>query len=387
MKIGIMTFHKSINYGSVLQAYALAYRLREMGHTPEIIDYEQHNYTFQYQIIKPPLSMEAIKHDYVNMVFYDIMKERKLSFEKFRKNILPLSAKQYKYGDDLSELDDMYDILICGSDQLWNTNASDFDEAYFFPFIKKTPHIAYAVSLNKGELTNAPDPALLKDALRTFSAISAREESGKRKIEKFMGNSVNVPVVLDPTLLNDKKAYFPLSEKRVIKEPYVFFYSVNYQYEAVRAAVTAAERTGLPVYTLTAGKGTRALYRVKKEGKINILKKNIGPSDFLSLIRYAQLVVTNSFHGTAFSLIFEKNFYSIKAITPEGKLEYDTRLYNILTTLGVENRYVAADDMKTADLAAQLDYTDINEKRISLIQQSLEYLEKYTGNSAIGENV
>lgn len=387
MKIGIMTFHKSINYGSVLQAYALAYKLREMGHTPEIINYEQHNYTFQYQIIKPPLSMEAIKHDYVNLVFYKIMRERKQSFEKFRASVLPLSEKQYKHGDDLSELDEKYDLLICGSDQLWNTNASDFDEAYFFSFVKKTPHIAYAVSLNKGDLTNAPDPSLLKKALSTFKTISAREESGKQKIEKFMGGIVNVPVVLDPTLLNDKKAYFPLSETQVIKEPYVFFYSVNYQHEAVSAAVTAAERTGLPVYTLTAGKGTRALYKVKKEGKIHILKEHIGPADFLSLIRYAQLVITNSFHGTAFSLIFEKTFFSIKAMTPEGKLEYDTRLYNILSTLGIENRYVTAADLRTADLVSKMNYTDVNKKRFLLIQQSLEYLEKNVGTSAIGGNV
>lgn len=219
MKIGIMTFHKSINYGSVLQAYALAYKLREMGYEPEIIDYKQRNYDFQYRIIKPPFSPEALKHDFVNLNFYSIMKKRKAAFEKFRKVHLPLSKKEYCFGNSLSELDSLYDLLICGSDQIWNTNASDFDTAYFFPFAEKTPKISYAVSLNRGELYNSDDPELIRNCINNFKALSAREVSGRDKIFNFIDGKKDVSVVLDPTLLNYKEAYQPLANKRIIDEP------------------------------------------------------------------------------------------------------------------------------------------------------------------------
>ena len=376
MKIGIMTFHKSINYGSVLQAYALAYKLRELGHKPEIIDYEQKNYDFQYKIIKPPFSLEAIKHDFVNLSLYGIMKERKAAFERFRRKRLPLSDREYRFGDDLSVLDGKYDLLICGSDQIWNTNASDFDTAYFFPFIAKTPRISYAVSLNKGELSNAANPKLLKKNILDFRALSARETSGQEKIYNFIGGKKEVSVCLDPTLLNGKEAYEKISSKRIIREPYIFFYSVNFAPEAVKAAKIVSERLGLPVYTLAAGKGTRSLYNVRKDGKIKILRKHIGPENFLGLIRFADKVVTNSFHGTAFSIIFEKDFFSVKSVDKNGKPENDTRLYNILSFLGLQDRYLSQKELLSANLSEKTDYSAVRSKREEQIRDSAEYLRR-----------
>lgn len=379
MRIGIMTFHKSINYGSVLQAYALAYKLKEMGHEPEIIDYEQHNYNYQYQIIKLPFSSEAVKHDFVNMNFYKIMKKRKAAFEQFRKNSLPLSSKEYYFGDDLSELEEKYDMFICGSDQIWNTNASDFDTAYFFPFIKNKPCISYAVSLNKGELYNAAEPELLKKSINKFKALSARETSGQKKIYNFIEGSKEVKVVLDPTLLNHKSAYDSLSKKKIIDEPYIFFYSINYAPEAVRAAAVVSERLNLPVYTLVTGKGTRALYNMKKGGKIKIISDDVSPKDFLSLIRHAEKVVTNSFHGTAFSIIFEKNFFSVRAVDKNGKPENDTRLLNILSFLGMDDRYRTAEELKETDLMSEIDYSDVKIKRDEQIKESVDFLKMNIG--------
>lgn len=379
MKIGIMTFHKSINYGSVLQAYALAYKLNEMGHDAEIINYQQRNYDYQYRIIKPPFSLEAIKHDFVNLNFYSIMKERAESFDRFRKKYLPLSSKDYKYGDNLSELDSIYDILICGSDQIWNTNASDFDTAYFFPFAKKTPRIAYAVSLNKGELFNFPKPDFLKKNILRFKAVSAREVSGQKKIENFTDGKKKIFTALDPTLLNYKEAYMKLAEKRIIKEPYIFFYSVNYVPEAVQAAVVLSEKCGLPVYTLVAGKGTRALYNMKKGGKIRILSKNIAPDNFLSLIRYADKVVTNSFHGTAFSIIFEKTFFSVRPVDENNNNTDDTRLFNILHFLGMDNHYVTVNELKNINSDIETDYSDVRKKRDILMKESIDFLTSNIG--------
>ena len=380
MKIGIMTFHKSINYGSVLQAYALAYKLREMGHEPEIIDYEPHNYNDQYQIIQPPFSMKAVKHDFVNLTFYRAMKNRKAAFEQFRKKHLPLTSKEYYYGDDLSELNGKYDLFICGSDQIWNTDAADFDTAYFFPFISNTPKIAYAVSLNKGELSNTAEPERLKESIMDFKALSSREVSGQKKIYDFIDGQKDVHVVLDPTLLNDKSAYQALSEKRIIDEQYIFFYSINYASAAVKAASLVAERLNLPVYTLVNGKGSRALYNMKKGGKIKIIKDDVSPEDFLSLICHAEKVVTNSFHGTAFSIIFEKDFYSVQNIDETGNPKNDTRIFNILNFLEIQDRYKTVEELKTTDLTSKIDYSKVKLKRDEQIQESIHFLKTHIEN-------
>ncbi len=374
MKIGIMTFHKSINYGSVLQAYALALKLKNMGHEVEIIDYEQCNYGYQYNPIKMPVSFSALKHDFVNIFLIRTMFNRKSGFEKFRKKYLPLTDKEYFYGDDLSELDNKYDFLICGSDQIWNTNASDFDMAYFFPFAENTPKISYAPSLNLGELSNAKNPRKLKKCIMKFKALSAREDAGKDKILKFIENKKNVKVVLDPTLLNYKDDYEEISSKRVVKEKYIFFYSVNYAEDAVKAVEFLSNMTGLPVYTLPAGKGTRALLKIKTQRKINVCRDSVAPEDFLSLIKYADYVVTNSFHGTAFSIIFEKNFFSIRSDVGTDSNKIDARLYNILSYLDLQERYLFLDEFIKFDIDKPISYKEVNKKREKQIIESVDFL-------------
>lgn len=374
MKIGIITFHKSLNYGSALQAYALVCQLRSMGHEPEIIDYEPHNYDAMYRIIVPPFSLEALKHDFVNLSFYTIMKNRKKSFDAFRKTNLPLTSKTFRYGEDISELDDMYDLLICGSDQIWNTGARDFDIAFFMPFSQKTPCISYAVSLNRGELEKFTDANVLRKQILRFKALSVRETSGKEKIEKFINHQREVCVVLDPTLLHFKDTYLNLSEKRCIQDKYLFFYSINYAPDAVEAALYFSRTTSLPVYTLVANDGTRSLLKIKKRKNIQIVSECVGPEDFLSMVRYAEHVVTNSFHGTAFSIIFEKSFYAIKVKNTSGKLVCDPRLQNILEFLGIQNRYLTRKELETFDLSETIDYASVNEKRKEQIQVSVDYL-------------
>ena len=380
MKIGIMTFHKSINYGSVLQAYALALKLKNMGYEAEIIDYEQHNYGYQYNPLKIPVSFSSIKHDFVNICLLRTMLNRKSGFEKFRKKYLPLTDKEYFYGDDLSELDSRYDFLICGSDQIWNTNASDFDMAYFFPFAVNTPKIAYAPSLNLGELSNVKNPKRLKKYIMKFKALSAREDAGKEKICKFIDNRKNVEVVLDPTLLNYKKDYETISSKKIIKGKYIFFYSVNYAEDAVKSAEYLSDVTGLPVYTLPAGKGTRALLKIKARGKIHVCRENVAPEDFLSLIRYAEYVVTNSFHGTAFSIIFEKKFFSIRSEVGTDPNKIDARLYNILNYLGLQERYLFLNEFMKFDIDKPVSYKEVNRKREEQIIESVDFLKNNLEN-------
>ncbi len=371
-----MTYSRSINYGSALQSFALAYCLKGLGYDVEIIDYVQRNYGLNYSLFKAPFSLNAIKYDIIHLLFLNTLKRREARFSHFRKSVLPMSKKQYKFGDDLSELDSEYDLMICGSDQIWNPKATDFDTNYFLPFIKHSPKISYAVSINGGELNNITSKEkIITDILR-FHALSVREETGRIALDNLLSDKKDIAVSLDPTLLNPVQVYDGISSSRIAKEPYIFLYSVNFKQDVVEAAVALSERTGLPVYTLFTG-GNRTVLKVKK--RFIIATKSVGVEDFISFVKYADYVVTNSFHGTAFSVIYEKKFYSIGLVDDDGCLIPDARICYLLGLLGIECRYVPKDMIKTINLGEPIDYTQVNERKQEAIMKSISYLKESIG--------
>lgn len=375
-KIGIMTYSRSINYGSALQAFALAYCLKDLGYDVEIIDYVQRNYGLNYSLFKAPFSLNAIKYDIIHFLFFNTLKRRDAKFSHFRKYVLPMSKTQYKFGDDLSELDSEYDVMICGSDQIWNPKATDFDTNYFLPFIKHSSKISYAVSINGGDLKYIENSGRILSDLLSFKALSVREDSGKADLTSFLSSKKEVSVLLDPTLLNPAQVYSAISSSRLVKERYIFFYSVNFKEEAVESAITLSERTGLPVYTLFTG-GNRTVLKVKK--RFIFATKSVGVEDFISFIKYSDYVVTNSFHGTAFSVIFEKNFFSIGLTDKNGDLIPDARICHLLGLLGIESRFVSKEMIKMVNLSETIDYLQVNERRQEGIMKSISYLKESIG--------
>ena len=377
-KIGIMTYSRSLNYGSALQAFALAYYLEDIGYDVEIIDYVQRNYGQNYSLIKAPFSLNAIKCDIIHLLVLNTLKRRKAKFTHFRKSVLPMSKKKYKFGDDLTELDSIYDVIICGSDQIWNPKATDFDTNYFLPFINTSCKISYAVSINGGDLINVKDNARIVSNLQRFHALSVREETGKIALNNLLSGKKDINVSLDPTLLNPAQVYDGISSSRIVKEPYIFFYSVNFRQDAVEAALTLSERTGLPVYTLFTGLNRTAL---KAKKRFVFATKSVGVEDFISYIKYADYVVTNSFHGTAFSIIFEKKFFSIGSTGEDGCLIPDARICHLLELLGIESCFVSKDMIKTVNLNESIDYSQVNERRKEGIMKSVSYLKESIGGT------
>lgn len=371
-KTGILTFHKSINYGSVLQAYALLRAIRKTGNSVEVIDYQQKNYDYIYGIFRKPISLDNIKFNVVNAYFSKVLRLRKKNFEEFRKKYLNLSIKKYQHGDDLESLGTVYDYLVCGSDQIWNPNARDFDTNFFLPIPHQAKKISYAVSINGGALEKLENREEIKQNLLDFDEISVREILGKKRLEQFLSGEKSVSVVLDPTLLHGKEEYESICSSRLIEEPYIFFYSVTFSEYAVKAAEILSDRLGLPVYTLYTGRSSAKVVLTRK--KIRFCMKTNAPEDFLSLIRHADYVVTNSFHGTAFSIIFQKQFYSIGKTDEDGNLIADERICNILELLGITDRFVSGQELKILPLETCIDYDAANLKRQKLAEKSMEYL-------------
>lgn len=371
-KIGILTFHKSLNYGSALQAFALVQKLRKLGYDAEVIDYKQYNYSFQYALLKLPVSAGALKYDIIHLSFLGTLIKREKAFPAFCEKYLHLSRQKYQYGDDLSRLNEQYDSIICGSDQIWNPDAADFDPNYFLPNIKNVKKVSYAASINGGSLEKTPIAEQLRQNLLDFDALSVREKSGKENLDCFLVGKRDISVVLDPTLLHDKSVYDEVSAPRLVTEPYIFFYSINFKPDAVQAAENLSKRTGLPVYFLFAGRGNK--YVLKAGKTFRVWKKSVGPEAFISLLKYSDYVVTNSFHGTAFSVIYEKKFFSIGCEDENGQIVYDERICDGLAQFGILDRVITKEQIKDVSLDIKIDYESVRAIRQELIRKSVFYL-------------
>lgn len=373
-KIGILTFHKSVNYGSVLQAYALQKKLKALGYSAEIIDYEPKQYQYLYGLFRKPVNMKNLKFDWINLRFFRLLKNRKKNFELFRNNYLCLSKEKYCYGEDINGWADQYSTIITGSDQIWNPLAKDSDETYFLPIQKKVNKISYAVSLNDGFSNGFQDPDLYKNRILEYDALSVREEAAKQDLEFFLEHKKKIEVVLDPTLLHKKEDFYEICEKQMVDKPYIFFYSVNHSNDAVEAVSELSKRTGLPVYMLFTNIRSRRTINLHKE--FHYLRKETSPQAFVSLVRYADYVVTDSFHGTAFSIIFEKNFYSIGKTEKNGNKKRDERICGILEKLGLLSKFVSTTEIASVDLQSEIDYSSVNQIRDVLIKDSEDYLKQ-----------
>lgn len=369
--IGILTFHKSINYGSALQAYALQQAVNELGYTSEIIDYKPNNYNYMYALFRAIHSFDDVKYNIGNLQYNFVIRKSHKAFLQFREKYMTLSDKSYEYGMNIDEINSKYENLICGSDQIWNPKSKDSDKNYFFPFPHKAKKISYAVSLNDGSLQEQKNAEEYKKYLMDFDALSVREKDAQKELEGFLNREVSVS--LDPTLLHFSEKYNDICSERCIKEPYIFYYSIGYSYASVEAAIKLSQETGLKVYVLYTGRGAKRVLRQYKN--IHLVKSTVSPCDFLSLIKYANYVVTDSFHGTAFSIIYEKKFFSIGTMDDKGNLLRDSRICNILEKLNLESRFISAKEIKAVNIDKGIDYSSVNKIRMDLKDDSVKYLQ------------
>lgn len=294
--IGILTFHDSDNFGSVLQAYALCTFLRENGFDVKIIDYRKKEVKKLYSIFKPPVNRHNFLENIYSFFYYKQLRERKKNYESFRQKNIHLSENSYFHNEELKKCS--YDIYIVGSDQIWNTSIVDFDTTYLLDFTEKRK-ISYAASFgpNLREITNV---SLFRRELKKFEMITVREQAAVELCaDKF---NVNAQVVCDPVLLLNEKKWSDI-EKEVPKLPpkYVLCYFAGGvskaldSYSKRKAKELRCDRILImPDWHDWKSKGKR-LY-------------STGPEEFVYLIKNAEFVCTNSFHGSAFSVIFNKNF-------------------------------------------------------------------------------
>lgn len=368
--VGTMTFHKSINYGSALQAYALQKTILSLGYKSEIIDYKPKAIEEIYRLYEKNNSFRNVMVNIIRRIpakkSYDM---RARAFKNFQENNLIISTVQYDVNSDFSTLNHYY-AIVCGSDQIWNVRADDADDAYFLPAKLDAKKIAYAASVNDTDYTEERCDDKLRTWMNDFSYISIREKTGCQKVEAFLGRD-DVFNAIDPTVLLAKEEYKAIESKPFLTKPYIFLFTVKFSQDTVDVARKLSMKTGLPVYTLmTSGNS----YKYVHSNDIRILSDRLSPSDFLRYIDDAALVVSDSFHGTAFSVIFEKKFFSVNNRKTADSYENDERIFNFLNRLNLTDRIITIQDVDKIDINKEISYELVNPIKNKIVEESTAFL-------------
>lgn len=360
MKIGILTFHKAYNYGAILQTFALQKKLTEMGYESEIIDYLSKEKKKDIQLFSYK-SDESIKYNVVNFIkdIYRVWKNRK--FNEFIFKELKLSAASYSTFDEMKVLDDSdtYNVYIVGSDQVWNINNNKNDKTYLLSFVNKySKKCSYAASIGNAEF-NTETHDLYFNELSKFRVLTVREQSS---IDKFDFLSLNhAKVCLDPTLLLDKTIYSSIASKRVERNRYAFLYTIEEERNLRNFAKNFCKINHLK---LIDSKRSMSFFY------------HSSPYDFLSFIQNADYVFTNSFHGTAFSVILQKQFVT----EVNTKYRLNNRSFDLLSKLGISSRDIDARDFQPKKI---IDYDSVQKKINLLRHQSTAVLKEIVRETEI----
>lgn len=358
--IGILTYHSGYNYGACLQAYALQTVLTKMGHGSEIINFEPEEFVASREMFcrNPKRKKEWIKI-ITRIPYWGALQKRQKMFDRFTYDILKATPR-YKSEKEVEDHASDYECIICGSDQIWNLSkthdAPAANPIFFLNFPKKQRRISYAASF-AGWVKEAPlHENEFMPWLKQFDAVSVREQDG---VEYLRSRGVKCELTLDPTILLDSTDYDSIATKRLVPEKYIVMFGWNTNGDLISAAKKISKELGLPVYNIIPP--PRGMFCGIKR------KLDVGPCEFLSMIKHAEFVVTNSFHGTAFSTTFEKPYVSVVSGKP------DTRMASLLNQLGLSDHLVTKDKI---DVRAMMntDFTKLREKKAALRKSSFNFL-------------
>lgn len=371
-KIGIVTFHSAHNCGSMLQAYALKTILNEKyKQNAEIINFVNSGSKNLYGYIDFRPKKSAIKHNMHTLLHCPAVKKSRKDYIEFSNKYLKPTQKEYHTSKELSELDGKYDMFIAGGDQVWNIMCPDADDAYFLDFVKNTKKVAYSPSLGGNNINEfADDPKKYAEFLKDFDYLSVREPNGQKWIKDLTG--IEVPIIADPTLLLTKEEWLNQFDLPKIDEPFIFNYAFFHHNPTANLPIQKiSEEMGMPVYVLDMK--SWYIYRLDKFG-IKCFEKT-GPTAFISLMANAEMVLTQSFHGTLFAALFHKHFWSYHA--PIIKKKDDDRATAIMEQLGVSDRYVVIDDLPNQDYMKKIDYSNTDNLINDLRAKAFEYIESF----------
>ncbi|PIA77541.1 hypothetical protein BFR04_08870 [Gaetbulibacter sp. 4G1] len=365
MKIKTITCHEVYNHGASLQEHALLKYLEDLGHTAEAINYKPEYLSNHLKLWRVP--NEKFKRSFILKWLYLIVKlpnrlidlKRKKAFDEFSIKHIKTGNNKYTSNEELKNNIPIADAFICGSDQIWNSFfLNGKDPAFYLDFVPDEKlKISFAASFAIDKIDNDLKP-FVKEKIKRIDHISVRETSGV-EILKNLGIK-NSTQVLDPVFLLDKN-YWTKNFISPINEKYLLIYDFDNNPLIKKISQRLAKENNLKIYTVN--------------NNITYADKNYwlyGPTKFLSLLANAQLIISNSFHAVAFSLIFEKQFLVVNR-----NVKINTRMRDLLELLDLSDIMIT--DVKKAECISMnpiLTYDLINNKLLESIDRSKEFIKK-----------
>lgn len=375
--VGIITLYRGYNYGTSLQAYALKKVIGEFGYYATILWTDENAHSGRDIRINKVLRMgfrmlihpDLFKHTIeaynrsLRQPLDDAIKSKFIEFEKKHLQVkgLPFQKlKNFAYAADTQ-------ALVCGSDQIWSAAGANIEPLYYLQFAPQNKRVAYAPSFGASEIP-AYNKALIKKYLQGFHRISVREKRGAEIVKELLG--IDVPVLIDPTLLLDWNEW----KGGANNKDYILLYFLDEPSDdTIDYIQWLADNIAAEVYALP--------YRFKKYEKLPFLQYiTAGPEEFVSLVSNAKFVLTDSFHGTAFSINFNVPFYTFAR--NYGSVRQTSRITSLLQTFGLEKQYIECVQQVIKSVPS-LDFTRSNE----ILTEQRKKAEKYLKETLNGIKV
>ncbi len=357
-KAKMLTFHNAENYGAALQAYALKETLKKFDVCPQFINYENEKILSDYSLIRT----NSLKSFFSSLWYIPRNLKRKKSFKSFSDAYLDTNSKVYLSKEEIEKDIEHKDILVAGSDQIWNPELTGgLSDIYTLNFVvKDITKIVYGASLGNEELLQkyAVD---FKEKLATLDLVSVREQSIISQLQDITGK--NVEKVIDPTLLLSKQEWDQLIDKNDTNnlhyQKYILVYTLFESDEVTKIANCLSKLTGLKIVHFRK-------YNAYENELVSLYTH--GPADFVNAFKNAAYVVTNSFHGTVFSLIYERKFYSVLPKSRAGRIQ------DLLNDLELDSRIIQNE--KEININDNIDYIKVKDKIEGLKAKSMDFLKK-----------
>lgn len=360
------------NYGSVLQVYALYETVKNLGYDAEVI-WEAGNLSKNYdfrlnKIISTGCKLLThpglLKSTFSNIRYVQqhIISEQTIQkFDLFVDSYIKRTFYPAKMINK-RKVGKMYDKFICGSDQIWCTTTLYVDPLMYLRFAPKENRIAYAPSLGRDYIPNYSKREM-KKYIRDIPDVSVREYVGQKLIRELTGR--NVPVVLDPTLLIPREEWNKIKKIHANYGENIVCYFLNTPTEATQQKLLKfIKKSGKMVIALN----SRLEYI---ENEATVLYPDCGPQEFIGYISNAEYVLTDSYHGMLFSIIYQRQFWSIAR--EYGEFDQSSRQLSVLELFGLNVRYCRTQDAITEDT---IDYEAVQQRMDNEIEESLNYLRK-----------